>query len=146
MGCTGEGGSGLKFGFKADFENSYLLQYKSYKYKAFKLGIPIDPLRDSTCTKFRGPQPSPAPGVERQSLQDFGFLGHNLDVRISLSIRARGLRFGVQVDLDPNSFSNQVLARGSQFPDDGVKFVFFFMFDLDLNSLLELSRLNLAGR
>ena len=64
------------------------------------------------CTKFRGPQPSPAPGVGRQS-QDFGFLGHNLDARISLSIRARGLRFGVQVDLDPNSFSNQVLARGS---------------------------------
>ena len=64
------------------------------------------------CTKFRGPHPSPAPGVGRQS-QDFGFLGQNFDARISLSIRARGLRFGVQVDLDPNSFSNQVLARGS---------------------------------
>ena len=29
LGCTGEGGSGLKLGFKADFENSYLLKYKS---------------------------------------------------------------------------------------------------------------------
>ena len=68
---------------------------------------------------FRGPHPSPAPGV-----------GQNLDARISLSIRARGLRFGVQVDLDPNSFSNQVY---SQCPWDRVKFV--FIFNLDLNSV-----------
>ena len=28
-GLYGGGGSGQKFGFKADFENSYLLKYKS---------------------------------------------------------------------------------------------------------------------